>query len=452
MAALNSWGRLSHDDHQLHWLLPDNTQHILTKATPGIAHGMGRSYGDVCLNPGAHVWMTRQLNHFTGFDENTGILTCEAGVLLNDINNTFLPQGWLLPVNPGTGFVTVGGAIANDVHGKNHHRAGSFGDHVISIDLLRTDGEQIHCHQNHPDGTRSRELLRASIGGLGLTGLIQRADLQLRRVNNGWLDTNTVAFNGLERFFELADSSEADWEYTVAWIDCLSNNTRGIFLRANHCAGLPPGKPATWQLSQAKKGIPFTPPLSLVNTLSLRLFNEYYYRRQRARSGAGISEINSFFYPLDGITNWNRLYGKRGFYQYQCVIPHHNRLDATRELLACIARAGEGSMLSVLKTFGQRPAPGLLSFPMHGATLALDFPCHRGQRQQRTLGLFKTLDTIVANAGGRLYAAKDARMSAELFSRSYQHLADFLPWRDAGIQSAMSQRLLPAMPDQDLSS
>lgn len=442
MAALSSWGRLSHDDHHLHWLHPDNTKHILTTASPGLPFGMGRSYGDVCLNPGAHLWMTQQLNHLTAFDAATGKLRCEAGVLLRDINRTLLPQGWLLPVSPGTEFVTVGGAIANDVHGKNHHRYGSFGEHVISIDLLRTNGEQIHCRTDQPDGSPAREMLRASVGGLGLTGLIVNTEIQLRRINNGWLHTDTTAFEGLHRFFELADSSETDWEYTVAWIDCLSKNTRGIFLRANHCNELPAGKTEI-PVFIKQKNIPLTPPVSLVNKLSLQLFNHFYFSHQRARSGAGLSDLNSFFYPLDSIAHWNRLYGARGFYQYQCVIPHHNRLDATRELLRCIAQSGEGSMLSVLKTFGDRPASGMLSFPMHGATLALDFPRFSGRRHKQTLEMFNTLDSIVASAGGRLYAAKDARMPVSLFRNAYPQLANFLTWRDPGIESALSRRLLP---------
>lgn len=441
MATLSSWGRLSHDEHQLHWLLPETTQSVLSTAIPGIAHGMGRSYGDVCLNPGSHVWMTRQLDRFISFDEETGVLRCEAGVLLRDINHTFLSRGWLLPVSPGTQFVTVGGAIANDVHGKNHHRFGSFGDHVISVDLLRTDGETLHCHRNHPTESRSRQLLRASVGGLGLTGLIQSAEIQLRRVNNAWLNTETVVFSGLDNFFELADTSESAWEYTVAWIDCLSKTTRGIFLRANHCEQPPPGKTKRPALPK-QKNVPFTPPVSLINKLSLRLFNELYFRRQSAGQGKGISELNSFFYPLDGISNWNRLYGPDGFYQYQCVIPQKNRLQATSELLSCIAKAGEGSMLSVLKTFGQRQGTGLLSFPMHGATLALDFPRNSGRHHERTLKLFNELDHIVAEAGGRLYAAKDARMPAALFNQSYQQLNEFLRWRDPGVQSALCHRLI----------
>lgn len=444
MATLTSWGRLTTDDHQLHWLSPGNTRELLTGAAPGIAYGMGRSYGDACLNPGGHVWMTRQLNHLMDFDSTTGVLRCEAGVLLRDINHTLLPQGWLLPVSPGTESVTVGGAIANDVHGKNHHRFGTFGQQVISIDLLRSNGEHLVCHRNDADGSRTRELLRATIGGLGLTGLIQSATLQLRPVGSAWLHTDTVPFCGLTQFLELADSSEHDWEYTVAWIDCLSADTRGIFMRANHCEEIPPGKPGL-PSAPAQRRVPFTPPLSLVNQLSLRLFNEVYFHRQRARSGTGVTDLNTFLYPLDSIADWNRLYGARGFYQYQCVIPHEARLDATHDLLRCIANAGEGSMLSVLKTFGRQPAAGLLSFPMHGVTLALDFPRYTGRRHERTLALFRQLDHIVAAAGGRLYAAKDARMPADLFADAYRALPDFLPWRDPGMESALSRRLMPML-------
>lgn len=452
MTTLSSWGCLSNDTHQLHELTADNTASVLANAQPGIAYGMGRSYGDVCLNPGGHVWLTRQLNHLMDFDERSGVLRCESGVLLRDINRTFLPRGWLLAVSPGTELVSVGGAIANDVHGKNHHRHGSFGQHVLSIDLLRSDGEQLHCRAADADGSRHREMLRASIGGLGLTGLIRSAELQLRRVNSNSLLTETIAFYGLDDFFDLADSSEADWEYTVAWIDCLAARTRGIFMRANHTDDeLAANQDRA--VTRKQKRLPFTPPVSLVNKLSLRLFNQLYFQRQRARTGTARSDINTFFYPLDGIANWNRLYGARGFYQYQCVIPHTERLAASRELLQCIAAAGKGSMLSVLKTFGQQPSAGLLGFPMHGVTLALDFPRGRARHEQQTLALFRKLDAIVMAAGGRLYAAKDARMSANVFGNGYKNLADFVRWRDPGMESAMSRRLItPGHTQQDILS
>jgi FAD/FMN-containing dehydrogenase len=433
MVAVSSWGRLSHEDHQVQVLADRATAAAQVRGnSPGICYGNGRSYGDVCLNPGGHLWQTRSLNRFIGFDEQTGRLRCESGVLLRDIQRTFMPRGWMLPVTPGTQLITVGGAIANDIHGKNHHKSGSFGDHVRALHLLRTDGTVLDCH-SAGDGA---DMLRASIGGMGLTGVILDAELQLRAVNNPWLTTDTLPYHSLDEFFDLAEQSQQDWEHTVSWIDCLSGSqARGIFLRANHADAPPAGatEPGRKQLN-----MPFTPPLSLVNGLSLRPFNELYYRLQARKAGAGFAHFEPFSYPLDALHNWNRLYGPRGFYQFQCVVPTADAKPAIAALLDSIRKAGAGSFLAVLKTFGDRPAPGLLSFAMPGATLALDFP----NNGAKTLALLDTLDSIVRECGGRLYAAKDARMPAALFAAGYPDLPDFINFRDPGISSAMSRRLL----------
>ncbi len=433
MVAVSSWGRLSHEDHQVQVLADRATAAAQVRGnSPGICYGNGRSYGDVCLNPGGHLWQTRSLNRFISFDEQTGRLRCESGVLLRDIQRTFMPRGWMLPVTPGTQLITVGGAIANDIHGKNHHKSGSFGDHVRALHLLRTDGTVLDCHRAG-DGA---DMLRASIGGMGLTGVILDAELQLRAVNNPWLTTDTLPYHSLDEFFDLAEQSEQDWEHTVSWIDCLSGSqARGIFLRANHADAPPAGakEPGRKQLN-----MPFTPPLSLVNGLSLRPFNELYYRLQARKAGAGFAHFEPFSYPLDALHNWNRLYGPRGFYQFQCVVPTADAKTAIAALLDSIRKAGAGSFLAVLKTFGDRPAPGLLSFAMPGATLALDFP----NNGAKTLALLGTLDSIVRECGGRLYAAKDARMPAALFAAGYPDLPDFINFRDPGISSAMSRRLL----------
>lgn len=441
MVILESWGRLSRDPHQLTALQSDRLAAQIRGTTPGICFGNGRSYGDVCLNPHGNAWLTRTLDRFIDFDEHSGVLRCQAGVLLRDIQRTLVPRGWMLPVTPGTQLITVGGAIANDVHGKNHHKLGSFGDHVLSLLLQRTDGTQITCAVTDEPGSSSHTLLRATIGGLGLTGVITEATLQLRRVESAWLDTDTVPYHSLAEFFELADSSEQDWEHTVSWIDCLSGSTghdvRGIFLRANHARAASP-QVATHKHAGAQPSIPFTPPLSLVNRLSLRPFNAMYYRLQARKQGPGRAHYEGFFYPLDAVQHWNRMYGPRGFYQYQCVLPPAVSQDGMAAMLNAIRSAGEGSFLAVLKTFGERRAPGLLSFPMAGATLALDFP-NRGQRTQQ---LFERLDAIVRECQGRIYAAKDARMPRDLFEAGYPALETFLPCRDPGISSALSRRLL----------
>lgn len=396
----------------------------------GLPFGMGRSYGDVCLNPGGSLWLTAGLDHFLDFDEQTGQLTCEAGVLLDDIQRTFVHRGWMLPVTPGTRFVTVGGALANDVHGKNHHRLGTFGHHVLGFTLVRTTGEVMVCA---PD--QHADWFDATVGGLGLTGLVQTVTLQLRRVPGPCLQTETVAFDQLTDFFELSAASEAQWEYNVSWIDCLSGaRGRGIFMRANHV----PVDPVCARPVTRSRRMLLTPPVSLVNGLSLRAFNAMYYRLHSWKQGAQVQHYEPFFYPLDHVQEWNRMYGPRGFYQYQCVVPGVHGVDAVRGLLAEISRSGQGSFLAVLKTFGSKASRGMLSFPQPGVTLALDFP----NKGPSTLRLFERMDAVVREAGGRLYMAKDARMPRALFEAGYPRLAEFQQYRDPGISSAMSRRLM----------
>lgn len=430
MVALSSWGRLGRWDHRLRVLADrGGVPAALRGSGPGIAYGMGRSYGDVCLNPSGTAWLTTSLDRFIDFDAALGTVRCEAGVTLCELQRVALARGWMVPVTPGTQHITVGGAVANDVHGKNHHRMGSFGHHVLALRLVRTDGEVIDCGRHErPDW------FEATVAGAGLTGVIVEVTLQLRPVRGPWLDTETLPYDSLEAFFALADGSERDWEYTVSWIDCVAGG-RGIFLRANHAddaTAPPPPKPA--------RAVPVVLPFSLVNRWSLRCLNPLYYHRQTARAGRARQHYQPFFYPLDHLRDWNRLYGPRGFFQYQSVVPRAVAADATRTMLDAIARAGEGSFLAVLKTFGAQPAAGLLSFPMPGATLALDFPNH-GARTQR---LFERLDAIVAEAGGRLYLAKDARMPRALFEAGYPRWPTLQRYRDPGISSALSRRLMGA--------
>jgi FAD/FMN-containing dehydrogenase len=425
-----SWGRLGEWEHEPRFLYDrERVAGVLAACKPGLAYGMGRSYGDVCLNPGGTLWMTSALNRFIAFDPDSGVIECEAGVLLKDIQELAVPRGWMLPVTPGTWFVTVGGAIANDVHGKNHHRSGSFGDHVLGLRLCRTDGTTI---DSGPE--EEADWFAATVGGMGLTGVITRARIQLRRVQGPWIEAETIPYTSLAEFFDLSDASEKDWEYTVSWVDCLSGEgARGIFFRGNHAEGAPPDASARRALA-----VPATPPFSMVNRLSLKPANALYYHLHRWRSGRKWVDYRSFFYPLDSIRDWNRIYGPRGFYQYQCVVPPSGRDMTVAAMLDIVARAGSGSFLAVLKTFGQREAPGMLSFPRSGVTLALDFP----NTGEKTLALMEQLDTVVRDAGGRLYVAKDARMPRDLFESGYPRLAEFLPYRDEGISSGLSQRLM----------
>ncbi|MFC7436497.1 FAD-dependent oxidoreductase [Hydrogenophaga bisanensis] len=430
MRPVQSWGRLSADLHEVVRLEHPSTVLSQVKACPsGLAFGNGRSYGDVGLNPGGVLWTTTGLDHLIAWDAANGRLQCEAGVLLRDIQRVLVPQGWMLPVTPGTQLITVGGAIANDVHGKNHHALGSFGDHVRRLWLVRTDGQLIECGPDlQPDW------FAATVGGMGLTGVVVKVELQLRRVTGPWMDTDTLPYGSLDEFFSLADNSEAGWEHTVSWIDCLAGEAaRGIFMRANLSqAGIGP-KPRG-----GRRRMPFTPPLSLVNRLSLRPFNWAYYHLKRQGAGRALAHYEPFNYPLDNLLEWNRMYGPRGFYQYQSVVPRTVGPDATKAMLREIARSGEGSFLAVLKTFGDRPSTGLLGFPRAGVTLALDFP----NRGERTMRLFERLDAVVREAGGALYPAKDARMPRDMFEAGYPRLPEFLPFRDPGISSAMSRRLM----------
>lgn len=431
MNKIHAWGKLTNNQHNVIPLTSVNNakDQITANIMQGISHGMGRSYGDVALNYNNTLWLTTSLNHLIDFNLNTGILHCEAGVLLQDIHRTLIPQGWMLPVTPGTQMITVGGAIANDVHGKNHHALGSFGDHLTYIKLIRGDGEVIECSRNEKS-----EWFFATLGGIGLTGVIVEAKIQLRPVQGPWINAQTIPFYNLDDFFALSDGSESDWEHTVSWIDCMNGaNTKGLFMRGNLAGAQDKAEPII-----KDKTFPIAPPFSLVNKLSLPLFNFAYFHANARKKQPQLIHYEPFFYPLDSIHEWNKMYGKKGFYQYQSVIPRAVGKDATAEMLKAIQKSGEGSFLAVLKTFGDRESGGLLSFPRPGVTLALDFP----NRGEKTLKLFDKLDHIVQEAQGRLYLAKDARMPRTLFESGYPRFNEFLKYRDPSMSSEMSRRLL----------
>lgn len=431
MRPVSSWGRLNAYPHRV-VRLNDPTRianQISGGHRSGIAYGMGRSYGDVCLNPDGVLWHTVGLEHFIGFDENTGRIICEAGVLLRDIQQMVIPRGWILPVTPGTQLVTVGGAVANDVHGKNHHVLGAFGNHLLHIKMVRTTGEVIECGpQLLPDW------FSATVGGLGLTGVIVEVEIQLRRIASPWLATETIPYLNLNEFFQVADGSDAAWEHTVSWIDCIRNSGgRGLFMRANPIEAGDRTAPRSRRLI-----VPFVAPTSLVNRLTLRPFNMSYFYLKKWRAGHAVVHYEPFFYPLDRVLEWNRIYGPRGFFQYQSLVPRQAGQDAVQAMLGEIARCGDGSFLAVLKTFGDRESVGMMSFARPGVTLALDFP----NKGERTLRLFRRLDAIVREAGGRIYLAKDARMPRDLFEAGYPRLDEFLKYRDPGISSGLSRRLI----------
>lgn len=408
-------------------------------ALPVLAHGCGRSYGDAPLNPDGRLIDCRGLDRFIAFDPATGLLTCEAGVRLADILAVVCRAGpdgggWFLPVTPGTRFVTVGGAIASDVHGKNHHAFGTFGRHVNALELARSDGTQVTCSL-----TDEPELFAATIGGMGLTGLILQATIQLRRVPGLALDSEDIRFDGLDDFFALARDSDAEWEYTAAWVDCLASGRglgRGIFSRARHM----PGRTAEAAERDARMAFPVVPPRSLATPLSVRAFNAAYWRKlgPGRRQVRRVGSYEPVLYPLDAVGQWNRVYGPAGFFQFQGVVPVAASEAAMAEMLRTIADTGQGSMLAVMKMFADQPSPGLMSFPMPGATLTLDFP----NKGEATRLLMARLEAITVAAGGRIYAAKDGLMAAPSFRQGYPNLDRFMASVDPQFSSSLARRIV----------
>jgi len=428
---IESWGRLESVSHPCYFLdAPPQDLSSIERAQSVLPFGEGRSYGDSCLNKSGCLLLARGMNHFIEFNEESGLLTCEAGVRLDEILEVCLPRGWFVPVTPGTQFVTVGGAIANDIHGKNHHVAGTFGCFIKKMEVLRSEEGKMICSP-----TENPDLFRATIGGLGLTGLILWAQIQMKKVQSPLIDHETIRFSSLRDFFKISEESERDYEYSVSWIDTLAqgkNLGRGHFMRGNHSL-----KPS--ELYPPLKGvrIPFDAPSRMLNSLTVRAFNFLYYHKQLKKKTKVTSHYRPFFYPLDALFDWNRLYGKRGFFQYQLVVPYKNDLTPLQEILKLIAKTGLASFLAVLKTFGSVQSPGLLSFPREGVTLALDFP----NQGEKTLKLFRELDRIVRQSGGALYPAKDATMSSEDFKAYYPRWKEFEKFKDPLFSSSFWRRV-----------
>jgi FAD/FMN-containing dehydrogenase len=405
----------------------------------GLVIGNLRSYGDEALSPTGCYIQTTLCDRILELDQTGLTLTVECGVLLDELQSRLLPLGLMLPVTPGTALVTVGGAIANDVHGKNHHCAGTFGCFVTGFELVRTTGEILVCT---PD--ENSEWFAGTIGGMGLTGAITHARLRLRRVESPLLKVRSIRFGRLEEFFQLDELHRDSHEYTVAWIDCLATGKalgRGIYSVADHLPSAPAGGTLA---SNGRSGdrmhahrinVPFTLPISPLNRVTLALLNAAYWRLYPI--GTQYVHMNKWLYPLDAVGKWNRLYGPRGFRQFQCVVPYDRARAAITEMLRAISARGEGSLLAVLKNFGSKPSPGLMSFPMPGTTLALDF-VYRGQR---TIDLLRELHRITLDAGGRIYAAKDACSAPEHLEHGYPNLARFKHLLDPGIRSGLAQRL-----------
>ncbi len=437
-----SWGKYPRSDpysvQKVHWRSdpvdfgsPDHTY---------LPYGVGRSYGDSCLNNGGILLDTRSLRHFLLFDKTNGILRCEAGVTLSEILQIVVPHGWFLPVTPGTQYVTLGGAIANDVHGKNHHRAGTFGEYVLRFELLRSDGESFLCSQKD-----NSTLFNATIGGLGLTGLILWAEILLKPVAGPWVACERVRFASLEEFFSLSAKANQNSEYTVAWIDCFAKSSqlgRGSFIQGNH-ADHAHQKPADIVPKKSMR-IPWNFPQFFLNHFALKTFNNFFFQFTPKTPSQTLEHFQKFFYPLDAILDWNRLYGSNGFLQYQCLIPPPYQEEGIRSLLKRIRKSGQGSFLSILKQFGPKRSPGIMSFPREGSTLALDFPC----RGEKTFKLLSDLNDIVREFGGSVYPAKDARMSPENFQAFFPQWREFIKHTDPKFSSSFWRRVveLPSHP------
>lgn len=435
VGPLTSWGRYPHHPQQsvlLHWR--DELQPALTEiahaGTTSLGYGNGRSYGDSCLAVSDCVLHMRALNRFISANWQTGVVRAEAGLTLEELLEVAIPRGWFLPVTPGTKYATLGGAVANDVHGKNHHVRGTFGNHVERFALLRSDSGCIEC-----SATDNDELFRATIGGLGLTGIIAWVELHLMPIRSSEIDVLSTKFGNLDEFFSLSDELDHQHEYSVAWIDCLASGTalgRGRFFAGNHAHS-----GALEVASKRRFTVPVTAPFSLINPVTLRALNTAYYHRQQAKRVVSRADYDSYFYPLDSLLEWNRLYGKRGFQQYQCVVPQTTSHDAIDAILREIALSGTGSFLAVLKRCGDKTSPGLLSFPMPGTSLALDFP----ETGTRNAQLFARLDAIVHQSGGRLYPAKDAHMSGADFRCAYPQWEKLEVLRDRTLLSRFWQRV-----------
>jgi FAD/FMN-containing dehydrogenase len=430
-----SWNRLPRVGHTRLDEWRDRTAPLPDTGLTLLAWGNGRSHGDVCLNDGGALLLTRGMDRLIAFDRGTGILDCESGILLDDLLRWCLPQGWMLPVVPGTRFITVGGAVANDVHGRNHRAAGSFGRHVLELDLLRSTGERLRISPQE-----QADLFAATIGGLGLTGLITRVRLRMIPVSSDLMLTESIRFGQLDAFWEINERLGAEWPYTMARVDCVARGRRlgrGVFVAGRHAPPQPAGTPVSrWR--DRSRALPFDMPSSLINRYSVRAFNAVYYRTAPF-PGRRLQHVQRHLFPLDGLRDWNRIYGRRGFYPYHCVLPHEYARDGIRTLLKRIAASTPGSFLAALKTFGDLPSPGILSFPRPGVTLALDF----ANRGPRTLRLLADLDDIVSAAGGALYPGKDARMSVTMFRRGFPQWERFATLVDPAFSSTFWRRMNP---------
>ena len=431
-ASFESWGRYPQYPAKV---IPLNWRGDFSAVAPqlngsALPVGMGRSYGDVCLLDGGNLLLTTGMDRLIAFDHATGILTAEAGITLAQILNFAVPHGFFLPVTPGTKYVTLGGAIANDIHGKNHHVAGTFGRHITQFELIRSDGSRRLCSP-----TENPDWFSATIGGLGLTGFIPWASLQLIPIVSRAIDVEYTHFHGVDEFLSLTQQY-AHATYTVSWVDVTStgkNFARGIFMAGEHATIPGELKPSP----EPKLFFPFEAPGFALNQFSVSAFNTLFFHKQIQPHKKFVQDYEPYFYPLDAVLHWNRMYGKRGLLQFQYAIPWEHAREGTIAILHEVAKSGLASFLAVLKAFGDIPSPGLMSFPQPGITLALDFPIKPGV----SFPLFERLADMTREFGGRLYPAKDAAMTAAQFQTFYPQWRRLAAFRDPLLTSSFWERV-----------
>lgn len=409
---LVSWGMYPIvKNHQTTLRDEEELKEYMQNTSEFIPFGNGRSYGDSALND--EILYTKKYNNFISFDEDKGLLTCGAGVLLSEILDSFVPRGWFLKVTPGTKLITIGGAIASDIHGKNHHIEGCFSECIKEFKIMQADGEIKTVK-------KATNLFYATCGGMGLTGVILEATISLKKINSQFINQTTIKTKNLQETFD-AFEEHKDLPYSVAWIDCLAKdeNIGKCLLMVGDFAD----DGDLDYKSKSKLNIPFNLPSFALNNLSVKAFNWLYY----AKAPDGVSTqkvgIDTFFYPLDSIKNWNRIYGKNGFTQYQFILPKETSYEGLYEILTKISDSGKGSFLAVLKLYG-KSNKNYLSFPIEGYSLALDFKIEDGLFE-----LLDELDKVVVKHNGRIYLTKDVRVSKETFEAGYPMIEKFREFR-----------------------
>ena len=428
MKKISSWGNTAVKKYSDYTELLSESQDFNEKNQTSLVFGNGRSYGDVCFGKDSII-TTNKFNEIIFLDENNGLITCQSGLLLHDLFKQIIPKGWFLSVVPGTQFISIGGAVANDIHGKNHHKKGSFGNHVTEIKVKNSRNQVLTCSR-----TNNSELFKSTVGGLGLTGIILEVTIQLTKISNVDISQNITPFFSFNEYLEINNLLESEYEYTVAWVDFYDRKKRikGIFISGNHSK-------VGDNLSYKQKRIrvfPITPPFSLVNNFTVSILNKLYFNMNKNIKNS-VVKVNKFFFPLDILHDWNKAYGKKGLVQYQFVLPQDQILESIDQIQEKIIKSKIKPSLTVLKTFGETQPEGYLSFPRKGVSFAIDFP----NSGKKLLNLLNELDKVIYQYGGALYPAKDTRMSSKMFRFSFPSLKKFLKSKDPKMNSLFFDRV-----------